>query len=66
VNFERSSFGRVAIRMGLIDKAQLDAAMHQLRTRGCSVQRALVEAGVLTPELAAAVRAATQVVRRSA
>lgn len=66
IHLDRTSFGRVALRMGLITGAQLEDALRALRTRGCSIERALLEAEVLTPDLADHVRAATRVVRRSA
>lgn len=47
-----SCFGRVAMRIGLIDQEQLDRAR---AARGLTIAEALVRMGDLTPQLAARV-----------
>ena len=58
----RTSFGRLALRMGIVSQEDLRLAISLRKTHGGNVERILLRAGALSQELAAHVHAAMPVV----
>ena len=61
VKLARVSFGRLALRMGIVNQRDLQRACAMTATSGASLESSLLESGALTSELAEYVRAAVRV-----
>ena len=65
IELGRASFGRLALRMGIVNQGDLQQALALTAASGGSREASLLNSGALTSELAEHVRAAVRVVRGS-
>lgn len=65
IKLRRASFGRLALRMGIVNQRDLQRALAMTVASGGSLETSLLASGALTSELAEHVRAAARVVRGS-